>query len=305
MMRKSPRMWLRSFFRSAIINRGIVDEYTLGFIIIPRINAAGRMSRPHTALSFLLSEDEFSSKAFLTELQDVNRRRQRVEQGIVKEAVETITNENLAGRNSIVLFKEGWHIGVIGIVAQKLTEIYKKPSIVITEVDGVWKGSGRGGDGVDLHRTIESVSHLVERFGGHKFACGISLLEENLMPFREAFDKSVEGTLKEKERKTRIDARAGFEELTGDLLEFIERASPYGMGNPRPNLLFVPSHVRVNNRFVRIVDETNKTWHGSFYGKDPGPEGAGMNIVASPVVREDMGERFLHLNIKEFVAPEG
>jgi single-stranded-DNA-specific exonuclease len=303
MMRKRPRTWLKTFFKSGIAPRGVVDEYTLGFVIIPRINASGRMSRPDMALNFLLSEDEFSSKAYLTELQDVNRQRQRVEQGIVKEAVETIASENLAERNSIVLFKEGWHIGVIGIVAQKLTEIYKKPSIVITEVDGMWKGSGRGGDGVDLHRTIESVAHLVEKFGGHKYACGLSLLEENLMPFRDAFDKSVEGALQEKERKTRVDTHAGFEELTGDLLEFIERASPYGMGNPRPNLLFAPSRIRVSNRFAKIVDETNRTWHGSFYGKDPVPETPGTSIVASPVVREDMGERFLHLNIKEFVPP--
>jgi single-stranded-DNA-specific exonuclease len=305
MMRKRPRTWLRSFYASGIVARGTVDEYSLGFIIIPRINASGRVSSPNTALRFLISEDEAASRAMLGELHDVNRQRQRIEQETVKEAVEAIERENLTDRNSIVLFREGWHIGVIGIVAQKLTEMYRKPSIVITEVDGLWKGSGRGGDGIDLHDTIESVSHLVEKFGGHKFACGVSLLEENLIPFRDAFDECVQGALVEREKITRVDTGAAFEELTGDLMEFIERASPFGMGNPRPNLLLGPSTVKMNKRFAKIIDDNNRTWHGTFQGLSPVADTEKVNIVASPMIREDLGEKFIHLAIKEFVAPEG
>jgi len=305
MMRKRPRLWLRSFYASGIVARGSVDEYSLGFIMIPRINASGRVSNPDTALKFLISEDESTSRALLAELHDVNRQRQRIEQETVKEAVEAIESENLMDRNSIVLFREGWHVGVIGIVAQKLTEMYRKPSIVITEVDGLWKGSGRGGDGIDLHDTIESVSHLVERFGGHKYACGLSLLEENLIPFREAFDESVQGSLKVREKMVRVDTGAAFEELTGDLMEFIERASPFGMGNPRPNLLLGPTTVRMNKRFARIVDDANRTWYGTFQGTPPVAETEKVNIVASPIIREDLGEKFIHLAIKDFVVREG
>jgi single-stranded-DNA-specific exonuclease len=305
MMRKRPRTWLKSFFKSGIISRGVIDEYTLGFIIIPRINASGRVSTPDISLDFLLSDDDFSSRAFLQKLHDANRQRQRIEQGIVREAVLEIEGENLSDRNSIVLFREGWHVGVIGIVAQKLTEMYRKPSIIITEVDGLWKGSGRGGDGLDLHEAIESIAHLLLKFGGHKYACGVSLTRENLMPFREAFDKCVKGGLKDRMKGVRIDTSAAFEELTGDLAEFIERASPFGMGNPRPNLLFTPSAVTLNNRFVKIVDGEKRTWYGTMQGQGPVPETANLNIVASPVVREDMGERFIHLNVKEFVPAEG
>ncbi|MDR2018049.1 MAG: single-stranded-DNA-specific exonuclease RecJ [Syntrophobacterales bacterium] len=305
MMKKKPRTWLRSFYASRILARGAVDEYSLGFIIIPRINASGRVSSPDHALRFLVSEDESASRAMLSELHDVNRRRQKIEQEIVREAVEAIEMENLADRNSIVLFREGWHIGVIGIVAQKLTEMYQKPSIVITEVDGLWKGSGRGGDGIDLHNIIESVSHLVEKFGGHKYACGISLLEENLIPFRDAFDERVEGTLQTREKIIRADTSAAFEELTGDLVDFIEMAAPFGMGNPRPNLLLKPYAVRMNNRFAKIIDEANHMWHGTFRGRISMPDDERANIIASPVIKEDMGERFIHLAIKEFVTPEG
>jgi single-stranded-DNA-specific exonuclease len=303
MMRKRPRTWLRSFYASGIVARGTVDEYSLGFIIIPRINASGRVSSPTTALRFLISEDESASRAMLAELHDVNRQRQRIEQETVKEAIEAIESENLTDRNSIVLFREGWHIGVIGIVAQKLTEMYRKPSIVITEVDGLWKGSGRGGDGIDLHDTIESVSHLVEKFGGHKFACGVSLLEKNLIPFRDAFDECVQGVLKVREKTVRVDTGAAFEELTGDLMEFIERASPFGMGNPRPNLLLGPSTVKMNKRFAKITDDANRTWYGTFQGLSPAADDEKVNIVASPIIREDLGEKFIHLAIKEFVVP--
>ena len=110
-MRKRPRTWLRSFYASGIVASGVVDEYSLGFIIIPRINASGRVSSPDAALRFLISEDEAASRAMLAELHDINRQRQRIEQETVKEAVEAIESENLADRNSIVLFREGWHVG--------------------------------------------------------------------------------------------------------------------------------------------------------------------------------------------------
>ena len=304
MMKKRPRTWLKSFFRSGIVSRGVVDEYTLGFIIIPRINASGRVASPDKAFEFLVCEDEYASKSLLMELHDLNRQRQGIEQRIVREAEEAMNGEDVSRRNSIVLFNEGWDVGVIGIVAQKLTEKYRKPSIIITEVDGVLKGSGRGGDGFDLHEMIESVSHLVLKFGGHKFACGISLAKENLPAFRDAFDDSVQGIPREKTARVRVDTHAGFEELTGDLADFIERASPFGMGNPRPNLLFAPSRVTVSNRFVKIIDRENKTWRGTLRGQVPPALAPDMNIVASPVVREDMGERFIQLTVKEFVPHE-
>ncbi len=301
MMRKQPRTWLKSFFKTNVITRRRIDEYALGFIIIPRINAAGRVSKPDIALDFLVSEDERESKSLLLELNEANRQRQRIEEGTLREAIEVVNNENLLAGNSIVLFNEGWHVGVIGIVAQKLTEMYKKPSVVITEVDGVWKGSGRGGEGIDLHETIESIGHLLVRFGGHKYACGVSLLKENLVLFREAFEERVQGTIKVREKSTKIDSHAAFDELTGDLLEFMERLSPFGMGNPRPSLLLEPSDIIPNNRFVKIIDKKNKIWHGTLQGQNSIPEKPGASIIASPIMREDVGEKFIHLNIKEFI----
>jgi len=300
-MNKRPRTWLKTFFKDNIIANGRVDEYALNFIIIPRINATGRVSEPEKSLNFLICEDEKASKNILSELHEANRKRQKIEEEILKEIVGIVDRDNLTHWNSMVLFKKDWHSGVTGIVAQKLVEMFRKPSIIISEVDGLWKGSGRGGDGMDLYETIKSLSPLLLKFGGHKYACGILLSKENLVPFRHAFEDSVGNLPKNRKREIQFDAVADFEELTKESVEFIKQLAPFGVGNPRPNLLFAPSSISVNNRFVKIVDKNNKTWYGSIQGQPSAHEYLNMGIIASPVIREERGEKFIHLNIKEIM----
>jgi single-stranded-DNA-specific exonuclease len=301
LMRRSPRPWLKSFFKKNIIAKGKIDEYALSFIITPRINAAGRVSRPEKSLQFLICEDECESEALLKTLHDANRERQGKEQEVTRQAVDMVHKNGLSGKNGIVLFKEGWHVGVIGIVAQKLAEMFGKPSIVITEVDGICKGSGRGGDGMDLYETIASLAPLLLRFGGHKYACGISLLRENVRSFSEAFEGSVQGFLSGRQRQVHVDATADFEELTEETVRLIEELAPFGVGNPRPNLLLTPSAVSVNSRKIRITDRTNRPWYGHIPGQGSIPPGPYAGVVASPTIREQMGEKFIHLSVKELI----
>jgi single-stranded-DNA-specific exonuclease len=303
-MQKNPRPWLQSFFKQKIIPKGSINEYALNFIIVPRINATGRVSEPEKSLEFLVCQDIRDSEDYLSKLHQANSKRQRIEEETLKEAMELISRDNLHARNAIVLFKKDWHIGVIGIVAQKLVDTYGKPAIIITELDGLCKGSGRGRDGIDLYETVKSLSHLLVKFGGHKYACGISLSEDNLDGFRDAFEISVNAEIENKKREIPIDAHADFEELTSELLEWIEQLSPFGMGNPRPNLLFSPKKISFHNRSCKITDSSNRTWHGSFIGKAPIPQCVNAQIVASPVFREEMGERFIHLNIKNVLPLE-
>jgi single-stranded-DNA-specific exonuclease len=213
-----------------------------------------------------------------------------------------VKGEDLLGRNSIVLFKEDWHTGVVGIVAQRLSELYGKPSVIFTRVDGLLKGSGRGGEGLDLYQAIQSLSHLTVRFGGHRFACGISLAEENLGLFREAFEGAVASSLRSETRSRHVDAETGFDELSSELMEGIDMLSPFGMGNPRPNLLFPPAVISSKNRILKITDGEGKTWFGFSHGKKEIPFGLPVRIVATPVLREDMGERFIYLQIAEALA---
>jgi single-stranded-DNA-specific exonuclease len=300
MMRKQPRMWLRSFFRQGILYHE-ADGYALSFIIVPRINAAGRVSNPVTALQFLTSQEEEEADRLLLELDKANRQRQGIEEGIVQEALRRIETENLSGRCSLVLYKEDWPIGVLGIVAQKLAENYGKPCIVFTRVNGTWKGSARGVPGLDLHGTVSTLSPLLLKYGGHKFACGLSLKEENLSRFPEAFEEAVKECLVEVERAVKVDAIIEFDDLTRELVEYIELLAPFGMGNPRPGLLLTPSSVSLTNRFVKLTDQKKRTWRGYLQKRTALPDAPDARVVACPAIKEEMGEKFIQLHVREFV----
>jgi len=304
-MKKNPRTWLRSFFSERIIYKDTIDEYAMNFIIIPRINAAGRVSDARHALDFLTCKEEHDARMMLRGLHAINRKRQRIEEGTIREIVEIMEKENLTHKKSIVLFNKDWHVGVIGIVAQKLVEMFGKPSIILTEVGSHLKGSGRGGDGIDLYHTISSLAPLLLGYGGHKYACGVSLTKNNFLPFAQAFEDRVTAPVSRKEKRVRVDALADFEDLTIDLLRFMERLSPFGMGNPRPNLLLPSSSVSATDRLIRITDTSNRTWYGSFQGQRLAAHDRPARIVASPVLKEQMGEQFIHLNIKEILPPHG
>jgi single-stranded-DNA-specific exonuclease len=301
-MKDKPRLWLRSFFKKNLIPRKGIDEYALNFIIIPRINATGRVSDPEISLRFLTSIDEHTSENYLIKLNEANTRRQNKGKQIFDEISETIKNGNHRNRNSLVFFNEGWHIGVIGIVAQKLVEKYGKPAIVITEVNNVCKGSGRGGDGFNLHEALSSLSPLLLKYGGHKYACGISLSRDNLSVFEEAFENSTGGIIETGKKRVIADAWADLEDMTSELLELIESLSPFGVGNTRPYFSFPASQISANgNNRVKVTDKKGRIWNGYNQSQSPVPRTKDISIIASPVLREDVGEKFIHLNIKEII----
>lgn len=300
-MHARPKTWLKSFFRQHILFQQRIDTYTLSFIIIPRINAAGRVSDPLAALRFLIAADQAEADYLLESLDKANKQRQNLEEEIIREANGAIKENSLSERHSLVLSKEDWPIGVIGIAAQKLAEAYRKPTIILTRVDGVWKGSARGVPGLDLHGTVGSVSSLLIRYGGHKFACGLSLSEENIVPFTIAFEEAVKNCLLQAEVTVTVDAIVEFEELTGELVEYIELLAPFGLGNPRPSFLLAPATIVVNNRSARLVDRNNNTWYGNVPRKVELPDGQDARVIACPILKEEMGEKFIRFQIREFI----
>jgi single-stranded-DNA-specific exonuclease len=303
-MRQKPRAWLKSFLKKNVVRKGSVDEYALGFGIAPRINAAGRVSDPEIALAFLTTDQEQECDELLSRLNEANKKRQDVEKSILKEAIKQIETEGVAGENSLVLFREGWPIGVLGIVAQRLAESYGKPAVVITRTDKAWRGSARGVEGLDLHQTITSLASLLLNFGGHKHACGITLSGENLLPLRQAFEREVMEGLQGFVRQVYVDAVIEFDDLTQEVVETIDMLAPFGVGNPRPSLLLPPSTISVNGGFAKIIDEKKRTWHGTIPRRITIPDESLVRFVASPTIREDMGNKFVHLFIKEFVSAD-
>ncbi len=300
-MNRQPKLWLRSFFRLNILFQQRIEGYALSFVIIPRINAAGRVSDPAVALRFLVASDQREADSLLETLDKANRQRQGFEEDIVRQAHEMIREEGLAERSTLVLSREDWPIGVIGIAAQKLAEAYGKPCIILTKVDGTWKGSARGVPGLDLHGTVGSVSSLLLRFGGHKHACGLSLSEENIGLFADAFEDAVRQCLLETERVVRVDAVVDFEELTKELVEYIELLAPFGLGNPRPSFLLSPAAVTINNRSVKLVDRKNRTWYGNIPKKVDLADGLDPKVIACPTLRDELGEQFIRFQIREFI----
>lgn len=301
LMNKQPKTWLKTMHKNRAITKGIIDEFTLGFIIVPRINAAGRVSKPENSLNFLTAEDDFLAASYLKGLEDANRHRQRIEEQIVREIVAELKKDSLAGKNSIVVFNEKWHVGVLGIVAQKLVEMFKKPAIVITKLNDIWKGSGRGVAGIDLFETISSLSPMLLKYGGHRFACGISLSEENLVSFADAFEKNIAYCNDVKERKEIVcDAEAEFDELTTELMEYMAQLSPFGVGNPRPNISLMAAGIELlKYGRVKIMDKNKRAWYGYMSADQRVPRSDTLYCIASPVLKMEMGERFINLNIKE------
>lgn len=305
-MKKKPRRWLRTFLKKHPVLNGNLAGYGLSFVIIPRINAMGRVDDPNVALQFLLSEDDDVSTNLLETLQATNRKRQQIEESILNEALEQLAAQDTDNQSSIVLYKEDWPVGVVGIAAQRLAEMFKKPAVIMTKVEGVWKGSARGADGLNLHQAIGSVSSLLIRYGGHRHACGLSILEENLERFQAEFNRVVKEVREVGPRSVSCDASLSFVDLTKELVGWLERLHPFGIGNPRPSFLLSPTGLSiVRDRFVRMTDERNRVWHGTLQRQAQIADASQYHIVASPIIREDRGESFIHLQVRDVLPAEG
>ncbi|HEV7639709.1 MAG TPA: single-stranded-DNA-specific exonuclease RecJ, partial [Gaiellaceae bacterium] len=168
---------LRALMRVGGVDPAAVDEQSIGFRLAPRINASGRLCRPEAALTLLLTEDDREAKLLAEELETLNRERQMVEERILREAVDQVESwpESRRRRRGYVVAGEGWHEGVIGIVASRLVEKYNRPVVMIAGTDGEWKGSGRSVPAFDLHGGLGACSAYLERFGGHRAAAGLTI----------------------------------------------------------------------------------------------------------------------------------
>ncbi|MCX5817970.1 MAG: single-stranded-DNA-specific exonuclease RecJ [Proteobacteria bacterium] len=307
-MKKRPRLWLKSFLRKGLIPRKGIDEYALNFIIIPRINATGRVSDPKKSLDFLICEDEGKSESLLLNIIQANQDRQEEGKKTLEDALNIVNRNNHADKCSIVLYKENWPIGTIGIVAQKLAESFQKPSIIITKVNGQWKGSGRSANNINLHEAISSVAHLLLKFGGHKNACGISIIEDNIEPFKNEFETCVGQCLEKTKRELHFDVYAEFEEITENFVRQLDKLSPFGVGNPRPLISLSPISVSKNNkdnkykRIVKILDKNGRGWDGVVFEKNIVIPDRVLSIIASPFIKKQGELEFIDLNIKEFIS---
>lgn len=255
----------------------------IAFRLGPRLNAAGRLTTAEKALRLLLSNDEMEAAMLAAELDGQNAQRQNVEREIVLAAEEQITAQNLADASAIVLGQRGWHSGVLGIVASRLAKKYHRPALLIGfDESGLGKGSGRSIAGLSLVTALARRGDLLEKFGGHEMAAGLTIREENFAAFRETFQETCRGLLTAEylEPRLQLDDEIALCDLTGDLLRWHELLQPFGHGNPQP-LFFArevepvaPPQIVKENHLILRVRQKGRHQRAIFFGgaEDPLPE---------------------------------
>jgi single-stranded-DNA-specific exonuclease len=239
---RTQKPGLQALMRSAGVDPAAVDARAVGFRLAPRINAAGRLGHPRAALELLLTEDEGEARRLAAELERLNRERQAVEERILREAVARVEDWNEAERRrpGYVLADAGWHEGVIGIVASRLVERFHRPVVLIAGGEGAWKGSGRSIPAFDLHAALGECAPLLERFGGHRAAAGLSILPDHIAEFAAAFARAAEGALSDEDLQPVLAIDAVLPPgtpLTLELCAELGRLAPFGLGNPEITLL--------------------------------------------------------------------
>jgi len=227
------------------------------FKIGPRINAAGRMESGRMAVELLTAQDAAEAVRIGTEINEHNNERKNIDRRITQEALEMVRSGNcLSGGNATIVYNPKWHKGVVGIVASRLVEAFYKPTIVFTmSQEGLVTGSARSVHGFDLYDAIESCSDLLENFGGHLYAAGLTLKEENLPAFCERIEKAISGTIIPAMQTpvVDIDAKLNFSQITPKFLRILKQFQPFGPGNSAP--VFLTENVYDNGMARKVGAE--------------------------------------------------
>ncbi len=214
-----------------------ITSIQIGFVLSPRINAAGRMGAADLAADLLETDDPALAEELARQLCELNRERQAVEQAICADALRQIKTLRAEERSALVLSSSDWHQGVVGIVASRLSEKYSCPSFMIHLKDGTGKGSCRSYGGFNLFAALESCTDLLEGFGGHELAAGFTIAEENIDAFRQRINRYVRSATGGELPVSSLEVDAAITcpaDVTLDQVEHLSLLEPYGAGNPRP-----------------------------------------------------------------------
>ena len=251
LVKQTKNIGLKSIIHSSGYTK--IDSNTISFGVAPRINACGRMGKAEEALELFLSSDINEVNDLTKKLNEHNRERQETEKAIFESAIEKIEREHLNDNKAIVVGGKNWHHGVIGIVSSKITDMYFKPSILLSfEEDGMGKGSGRSIPGFDLHDALMKCSDTVEKFGGHSMAVGITIKKEKLEAFREEFEKiAIENHIDEIMPIINIDAKINLSDIDKEMVESMKQLEPFGEANKMP--IFAFKNLKIDS--IRALSE--------------------------------------------------
>ncbi|MBP5259331.1 MAG: single-stranded-DNA-specific exonuclease RecJ [Paludibacteraceae bacterium] len=233
----NPRIGIQAILDVCDLHDKNVTVSDIVFKIGPRINASGRMNTGRVAVELLISKDLAAAQAKSAEIDAYNNQRKDLDKQTTVEAMEQIEHtEGFLDDNAIVVYNKDWNKGVIGIVASRLSEKYFRPTVVMTESNGFATGSSRSISGFDIYRAIDSCRDLLENFGGHMYAAGLTLKVENIDAFRKRFNAYIRDNMTDDQRipKLEADAVLTFREIDATFLKILKRFAPFGPENMKP-----------------------------------------------------------------------
>ena len=250
-LNKNPRPGIEAILQHANIYRRDEDQLAedenvltreltvsdLVFLIGPRINAAGRIAKASDSVRLLIADKKEHAEKLAASINDLNDERREFDNRITEEALDMIdADAELRDAKSTVVFNERWHRGVIGIVASRLTDYYYRPTIVLTRANGLVTGSARSIKSFDIYDAIDNCSDLLEHFGGHKYAAGLSMKPENLPEFRRRFEAYVSEHLVDEDfvPELEVDLKINFADITSKFMRILNQFAPFGPGNMAP-----------------------------------------------------------------------
>jgi single-stranded-DNA-specific exonuclease len=308
---------LRALLEASGLAGKTIDSYHVGFILAPRVNAAGRMSTPDIATRLLLSTDEAlleDARGLAQQLNEENLKRQAEEADLVTQAKKAIdTDPAIGAHNVLVVGGEGWHRGVIGIAASKLVDAYHKPAIVLSVEGDVAHGSCRSIPAFDMLDALERCADLFLRFGGHKQAAGLTMGAARVPEFRARINAHADAVLEPDQLRPRlrIDGNLNLRHITPDLVDGLNLMAPFGLANPRPVFHAMPVEIvdgprplkdrhlkmtfRQDGRSFRAI-----AWRAAERAAFLTEHRAGVNLAFSLDQNEFQGETYLELTVADF-----
>ena len=239
MLAETQNIGLRALIRAAGLDGKPLTAGRVGFILAPRLNAVGRLGKALRGVELLTSINEHDANAIARELEELNARRQEIDRAVLKEARARVLALDLDDTFGIVLAEDGWHPGVIGIVASRLVEEFGRPTVLIGLDGDEGKGSGRSISRFDLHGGIGRCSHLLKRFGGHRSAAGVTIGRGEVAEFTRCFNEAARAdlTLDDLVPELRVDMEVALSDITPGFEALLRHLEPCGMGNPAPMLV--------------------------------------------------------------------
>jgi single-stranded-DNA-specific exonuclease len=314
------KVGLRALLDVAGLTGKQIDSYHIAFMLAPRINAAGRMSTPDIAARLLLAVDEAmadEARALADQLETENIRRRTEEQDIVAKARKIVdTDPGIGARSVLVVAGEGWHRGVIGIVASKLVDHFYRPAIVLSVEDGVAHGSCRSIPGFDILAALESCAPILARFGGHKQAAGLQLESGRIREFRLAVNAYADERLSPDDLRPRLylDGPLAFGGITERIVAELNTLAPFGPSNPRPKFFTGPVEVvdgprRLKDRHLKMTfKQDGRMLRGIHWNAADREEAltaakGGVELAYTLEENEFRGEKYVELRVEDFRTP--